>query len=160
MKDNLSNDNKEIDVIEKNKVKQKLAEQKAQIKLQKQKDKESVRKLKNNLKITKAENLNQNDETLSDKEIRKRAKKEQELAYKNAAAVKLKKTEKDKINWKQTIREFPAAMTKEVLKIRWGTASSLGFKFLITIIFLALSAVFFFLIDWGLQELFTLMHVL
>ncbi|AGM24736.1 preprotein translocase subunit SecE [Spiroplasma chrysopicola] len=67
-----------------------------------------------------------------------------------------KKKKAEKVNWKLAFREFPVKMAKEVSRIRWASKGSLGRKFLITIAFIAVFAIFYLALD---QVLFNLLHV-
>ncbi|AXK50710.1 preprotein translocase subunit SecE [Spiroplasma alleghenense] len=78
---------------------------------------------------------------------------------KKAKMKKIKK-EKEKGDWKTSFREFPVKMVKEVNKIRWTSGNTLGRKFVYTLIFVFIFAVFFFLVDLGLQKLFEALFII
>lgn len=73
--------------------------------------------------------------------------------------VKKLKDKDQKVDFKQATREFPVKMIKEVNKIKWSGAENLTKKYITVIVFMAVFAIAFFFIDWGLQALFALMKV-
>ncbi|MCL8212742.1 preprotein translocase subunit SecE [Mesoplasma whartonense] len=77
----------------------------------------------------------------------------------NRSNFKASKT-KEKIDWKLSFKEFPVKMVKEVSKIKWSGKQNLTNKFVQVIIFMLIFAVVFYLIDWGFQTLFSVMHVI
>lgn len=91
----------------------------------------------------------------------KRVLKEKEIKKNlyNRSNFKTPKT-KEKIDWKLAFKEFPIKMVKEVSKIKWSGKQNLTNKFVQVIIFMLVFAVIFYLIDWGFQELFSVMHVI
>lgn len=72
---------------------------------------------------------------------------------------KVKKV-KEKFDYRTTLKEMPIKMVKEVNKIRWPKREELGAKFGMVIIFLIIFCVFFYFIDWGLQELFAIAKII
>lgn len=94
----------------------------------------------------------------------KKSMKNEELVSKKISKdtkkkIKVKKEEKEKINFRETIEEFPIKMIKETNKIKWPESRILTKKYIIVILFMAIFAIFFVFIDWGLQALFTLIKV-
>ncbi|ALA97103.1 hypothetical protein SKUN_00181 [Spiroplasma kunkelii CR2-3x] len=65
-----------------------------------------------------------------------------------------------KTNWKLSFREFPVKMAKEVTRIRWTSKGSLGRKFLITILFIIVFAVFYLVLDLVLHNLLTVTRII
>ncbi|AVP49527.1 preprotein translocase subunit SecE [Williamsoniiplasma luminosum] len=97
------------------------------------------------------EQLEQSKEPKSLKELKKETNRK----------IKVKKTKdpKDKIDLKLATKEFPVKLVKEVNKIKWSTSKNLTNKYITVIIFMVITAVMFFLIDLGLQQLFVLIKV-
>lgn len=75
------------------------------------------------------------------------------------AKIKVKKPKPPRDKFKQRVEEFPIKMVKEVNKIKWSTKENLTKKYLEVLIFIVLFAVFFALVDWGFQALFSLIKV-
>ncbi|PPE05860.1 preprotein translocase subunit SecE [Williamsoniiplasma lucivorax] len=92
------------------------------------------------------------DEPKSLKALKKETKK--------TIRVKKEKDPKDKINMKLATREFPVKLVKEVNKIKWSSSKNLTNKYITVLIFMIITAIMFFLIDMGLQQLFSLIKVL
>lgn len=76
------------------------------------------------------------------------------------AKIKVKKPKPPKDKLSQRLEEFPIKMVKEVNKIKWSTKENLTKKYLEVLIFIVLFAVFFALIDWGFQAIFSLIKVI
>ncbi|WP_338972363.1 preprotein translocase subunit SecE [Spiroplasma endosymbiont of Panorpa germanica] len=120
-------------------------EQKAELKLEK-------KNLKENAKLERKkiyEELNAAGD--SDQDSTNLAKK---------AKMKKIKKEKEKVDWRTGFREFPVKMVKEINKIRWTSGNTLGKKFIYTLIFVFVFAIFFFVVDLGLQKLFELIYII
>ena len=104
----------------------------------------------------------------------KRSKKQKDVKFKNTdsaqsaqkilaetkAKIKVKKVKPPREKFRQRAEEFPVKMVKEVNKIRWATKENLTKKYLEVLAFIILFAVFFALVDWGFQALFSLIKVI
>lgn len=90
------------------------------------------------------------------------SKNAQKILAETKAKIKVKKTKppRDRDKFSQRAEEFPVKMVKEVNKIRWATKENLTKKYLEVLIFIILFAVFFALVDWGFQALFSLIKVI
>ncbi|ATZ16696.1 preprotein translocase subunit SecE [Entomoplasma freundtii] len=73
--------------------------------------------------------------------------------------LKVPKTPKEKVNVKEAIQEFPVKMIKEVNKIKWSSSGNLTKKYISVLLFMVIFALFFALVDWGLQALFSLIKI-
>ncbi|WFQ90526.1 preprotein translocase subunit SecE [Mycoplasma feriruminatoris] len=73
--------------------------------------------------------------------------------------LKVKKKKEPK-NFRKWFKELPIRMSKEFIKIRWTGSGSLGKKFLIVIIFMAIFALLFFGVDIVIQHLFRLIKAI
>lgn len=88
------------------------------------------------------------------------SKNAQKILAETKAKIKIKKTKPPRDKFSQRAEEFPVKMVKEVNKIRWATKENLTKKYLEVLIFIILFAVFFALVDWGFQALFSLIKVI
>ncbi|WP_051636004.1 preprotein translocase subunit SecE [Mesoplasma photuris] len=102
-------------------------------------------------------------EKLEQKRLQKEQKiasgKKQKISSDATAKIKEIKKPKEKRNWKLEFKEFPIKMVKEVGKIKWSGSDNLTRKYITVLIFMLLFAVVFIFVDWGLQELLTLIKV-
>ncbi|ATZ19072.1 preprotein translocase subunit SecE [Williamsoniiplasma somnilux] len=134
--------------LEKIEARQKAKEAKAAYKLQKS----SLKKNKNQNIVNSYDDEGIiNKVQIDSKEIKRKTKK--------SIRVKKIKEAKDKIDWKLSFKEFPVKMVKEVNKIKWSSRINLSKKYITVLIFMAVFALVFYFVDWGLQELFALIKV-
>lgn len=74
-------------------------------------------------------------------------------------SLKITKEPKEKVDIKEVVQEFPVKMIKEVNKIKWSSSGNLTKKYISVLLFMFVFAVFFALVDWGLQALFSLIKI-
>lgn len=134
--------------------------------------KESVKEAKNQ-KITKEEKAKIKFKKLETKRLKKEQKKQiyeklnseynkfdsKEEREKRAKTSKIKKV-KDKIDYRLAFKEFPVKVVKEIQKVRWPKRSALGMRLFLVLLFMVFFAVTFYLVDLGIQHLFTLIKIL
>lgn len=125
--------------------KEKLSpEEKAKIKLQKIEEKKAKKAVKDKMYKDLKEGYEAHEKESKTKEYVKKQKV---------------RKEKEKFDFKLAFKEMPAKMIKEVNKITWPKSDTLWMKFLWVIIFMICFGIFFYFVDWGLQALFSLAHI-
>lgn len=65
-----------------------------------------------------------------------------------------------KINLKLFFYEFFVKIIKEIVRIRWINKNTLGYKFLITIIFIFIFIIFYLFLDLFLHYLLTISYII